>query len=529
MKKAYIYKLRALLIALVIIIVAAVALTGCDLEKITDLPGSSSSDSSTTQKIDTTALRALLDIDTFYEGISIEGISLAGLTRAEAAARLEAWEEQATADFKVELTVNGAEKPLIISLTPEQAGLQYNTTEILEQAWATGRQSTAATEAEQLQERYAAVEALKLQALDLKLKGEIDPIKARATFRKAAEDLEVAVVEAKATGFNLEAKKFEVVAGKPGFELEAEEAIGVLMNQLKAGNFKVSGEVSGKVVEPAFTPAELEASLGLVSTAKTLAGSSSSRNRDHNISLIIKGLNGLVLQPGETWSFNEYFGQRTAAKGYKEAPGILNGVTVQELGGGICQPNTTLYQAALMADLEIVERSPHSWPSAYTKIGLDATVSWRAPEFKFRNNTETPIAIVASFSKPNVVVSVYGRKLPEGVSIVLKSEHNGYIKMPETKYVKNNKLAPGTEKVIRQGRRGQKATSYKLWQKDGKTFEKELVAVSTYRAIQGIIEVGPPLPTTAPTTPTAPTEPTDATKPNASNKPAAKPATDPAT
>ncbi len=510
---------RRLAIVVLLTAVLLIGLTGCGLDKVVgiDLPWSSSSETQSDKSKEAEAMRKLLDVDTFYEGISVENVSLSGLTRAVAAERLsaEAAAKMKT-DFKAELVIsNQSDKdaePLVISLTPEQAGLKFNTEETLEKAWMTGRQSTAATETEQLQERYAVVEALKLQPLSLELTAEIEPAKARSYLSDTVKSLEYAASDAKVTGFNLDSKKFEIAAGNSGFAIEAEAAIDELVSRLAAGEFNVSVNASGKEVEPALSPAELESTLGLVSTAKTLAGSSSSRNRDHNISLIIKGLNGLVIQPGETWSFNEYFGRRTAAKGYKEAPGILNGVTVQELGGGICQPNTTLYQAALMADLEIVSRSPHSWPSAYTEIGLDATVSWPGPAFKFKNNTATPIAIVASFSKPNVVVSVYGRKLDEGVSIVLKSEHNGYIKKPETKYVNNNKLAPGTQKVIRPGRTGQKATAYKLWQKDGKTFKKELVDTSTYRAIQGIIEVGPPLPTvpTAAATEAAANEPTSA-------------------
>ena len=123
-------------------------------------------------------------------------------------------------------------------------------------------------------------------------------------------------------------------------------------------------------------------------------------------------------------------GAEQPPRGFQDAPGIINGVLVPTIGGGICQPNTTLFQAVLMADLQIVDRSPHSWPSAYTRIGLDATVNWPSPDFEFRNNTTDPVAIVASFHKPNVVVSIYGRSLGSGVSISLTSERTGFEKAP---------------------------------------------------------------------------------------------------
>lgn len=95
--------------------------------------------------------------------------------------------------------------------------------------------------------------------------------------------------------------------------------------------------------------------------------------------------------PGETFSYNQVVGQRTKAAGFKEAPAYLNGKVVQEYGGGICQVSSTLYNAVLYANLEITERTNHGFKPSYVKPGLDATVSWGGPDFKFTNNRNYPI------------------------------------------------------------------------------------------------------------------------------------------
>ena len=140
----------------------------------------------------------------------------------------------------------------------------------------------------------------------------------------------------------------------------------------------------------------------------TATSKNSSSNRNTNLKLACKAINGTILFPGETFSYNETVGERTAAKGYKAATSYSNGETVQTLGGGICQTSSVLYNCALLADLKIVERSPHSYASSYVPKGLDATVSWGGPDFKFKNNTNYPIRIKASAKGGSVTITLEG-------------------------------------------------------------------------------------------------------------------------
>ena len=115
--------------------------------------------------------------------------------------------------------------------------------------------------------------------------------------------------------------------------------------------------------------------------------------RNTNLDLACKAINGTILEPGEEFDFNTIVGKRTKERGYQYAPAYSSGKTVPTLGGGICQVSSTIYYCCLIADLEIINRQPHSFVSSYMPLGMDATVSWNGPEFTFRNNTNYPIRI----------------------------------------------------------------------------------------------------------------------------------------
>lgn len=439
--------------------------------------------------------RTALNRETFYDGIFINDQPVGGHSRESVIKQLSAYEQSVRSGFRIQITL-GDQK---LALTPEQAGLTFDTDAVVKKAYETGRTTTAAGEKAQIQERYAAVEALKTAPLKLTVKPTVDSERVRQQILDWAASIARPAVDAEVTGFDLATKTFKIKEAASGLAIDATPVAESVVSQLKAGKLSIDATLKGETITPKVNATALRSQLGLVSTANTLAGSSSGASRDANIALIVKGLNGYVLKPGETFSFNGYFGKRTAEKGFKEAGGIKDGILIQELGGGICQPNTTLCQAVLKADLKVVERSPHSWPSTYTEVGLDATVSWPGPDFKFQNNTDYPIAIVATFKKPDIVISVYGRLLEPGVSIALVAEHNGYIKEAAPIYKVNNTLAPGKTVEIRKPHTGQRATAYKVWKKNGTVIKREVAFTSYYRPIQGIYEVGPAAPTTAPT------------------------------
>lgn len=151
----------------------------------------------------------------------------------------------------------------------------------------------------------------------------------------------------------------------------------------------------------------------------------SNKNRTTNLILAAKKINGTVLMPGETFSYNKVVGARTISAGYKEAPIYVNGKVEDGLGGGICQITTTLYNAVLYANLEILERSNHQFVPSYASASRDATVVYGAIDFKFKNNREYPIKITCSVANGIANFKIFGLKSDNDYEVQLSSRITG--------------------------------------------------------------------------------------------------------
>lgn len=154
---------------------------------------------------------------------------------------------------------------------------------------------------------------------------------------------------------------------------------------------------------------------------------STNEKRNANLKLACAALNGVVLQPGETLSYNATLGQRTEEAGYQKAPAYSGTRLIDSLGGGICQVSSTLYLASLYAELETVERVSHGYPAAYMPVGLDATVNWESPDLKIRNTTDYPIKLVAEVDDGFVYIWIMGTETRDYyVRMAFGSSGDGY-------------------------------------------------------------------------------------------------------
>lgn len=248
-------------------------------------------------------------------------------------------------------------------------------------------------------------------------------------------------------------------------------------------------------------------------------------NRNTNLRLACAALNGLVLNPGEDFSFNETLGKRTAEKGYKPAPAYSGNKLVDSIGGGICQVSTTLYNATLLSDLEITERHCHGMTVSYVPLGLDATVSWNGPDFQFRNNTNFPIKIEAEVSGGYVKIQILGTD-EKDYYIKMESETVS-VNAPNIVYENHTADSGYTDgEVLDPGTTGYYAKSYKLkyHKETNELLSREFEAHSSYitkdKIVVKIIEEETVPPTTEETVPptteeTQPTEPapSETTKP----------------
>ena len=211
--------------------------------------------------------------------------------------------------------------------------------------------------------------------------------------------------------------------------------------------------------DPAIDTATLKANLFKDVLGEYTTSVSGTADRRSNVQLAAQKCSGTILLPGEVFAYNQVVGQRTEAAGFKKAGAYSNGETVQELGGGVCQDSSTLYCAALYANLEIVERHNHSYVSSYVPIGMDATVSWGGPDFQFRNNTDYPIKVVASYANSKVTFQIVGTKTDD-YSVKITTETIGTT-APTVQEVPDDTLEAGTTQVADKGHTGYKVQSYR--------------------------------------------------------------------
>lgn len=221
----------------------------------------------------------------------------------------------------------------------------------------------------------------------------------------------------------------------------------------------------------------------------TTTYATSNYNRSTNIALATNSVNGIVLMPGETFSYNNALGQRTAAKGYKEAGAYVNGQVSSEVGGGICQVSSTLYNAALLCNLEIVDRTNHTFVSSYVPVGQDATVSWQSPDFKFKNNRAYPIKLSATAGNGKVTFIIYGVKSPDDYEVKIQSSKTDSIPF-STQYVNDASLPVGTTKVLQSGSNGCRSVTYKILYKDGNEVSRTLINSDTYKPHNQVVAKG---------------------------------------
>lgn len=289
--------------------------------------------------------------------------------------------------------------------------------------------------------------------------------------------------------------------GKIGVKLnDYEYAKAIMQSHTKEGEeYLLPAEVN----MPRYTKAELEACL-FADTLATYSSSfaSSAQNRSDNIALATSKINNVVLMPGETFSFNEALGERTVQNGYKTAHAYAAGEVVDQVGGGICQVSSTLYNAALLSNLTIVERRSHQMTVSYVPLGRDATVNWGTQDFRFNNNTYYPIKIEAYTSGKKVYISVIGTKPDKSLKVEIETKTLSETE-PPVKTEEDPTLPEGETKVVKTGSKGYVVDAYRVVYSSGAEISREKLKRSTYNPTQTVMKVGTmqPEPVTEPIAP----------------------------
>lgn len=297
--------------------------------------------------------------------------------------------------------------------------------------------------------------------------------------------------------FTSDAKDAVYVRNTDGTIAVEEESVGITVDRNAAAKVmeehKAEGEtysLPAEVILPKHTKAELEACLFADTLAQYSSNfASSAQNRVDNINLAAQSINSVVLMPGESFSFNGSVGERTKARGYKEAHAYAAGEVVDQVGGGICQVSSTLYNAVLLSNLQIVERRCHQMTVAYVPLGRDATVDWGTQDFRFSNNTDYPIRIEAGTSGKNLNIAIIGTKTDKSLKVDIQTQTLSTIE-PPVKEQEDPTLPKGERKVVKQGSRGYVVDAYRVVYSNGQEVSREKLRQSTYNPTATTVKVG---------------------------------------
>ena len=401
------------------------------------------------------------------EGIKLGDYHLGGMNFSQAAAALREDEEKILAKFDV-LTLKFG--PDSIKKTPYEMGLRLDVQEIINEAQEQTKRYIGRKEI--LEEKYFIDEQAFTEALN-----------------KIEKEINQEGKDAYATGFDYTTLTFTFEKEQEGRTLDRADAEKKINEALEKRSFDRPLEIKVERTPPGRTAEELSAFLGHVASASTPI-MDWSEDRNGNIHVAAERIGGRVLNPGETFSFHEAIGPMTEENGFFPS-GIQDefGNTQVGVGGGLCQASTTLYQAALRANLQIGEHHFHTQPITYSGIGTDAMVSGWA-DLTFTNVSDYPYAITAYFDGATLQFDFYGPPNPDGAFIDLYVEELDSEEVDEDPtYEIDEKLNPGESYVKVGPRPNRHVKVYRNTYINGALVNSELMYDHIYPGTAGIIAV----------------------------------------
>lgn len=497
--------------------------------------------------------------DTILSGISVNGTLIEGLTEEEAIEMLnEKFEKEKTREIL--LKINGE----TYYITPEQIEVEYNVQMAVEQAYKIGREGNIfqnnfailktmleennidveVTYNEELLENIlngfnnklpnamvdntycieddeliitrgtagivVDVESAKQEIINNIQSENNSKIEIKTIYKECPEiDIEKIYSEVKTEPQNASYKKdpFEIIPHKNGLDFDIEEAKKILSEEKDEYVIKL------KVIEPDILTNEIgeEAFPDLLSSFSTKYDETNV-SRSKNVKIALSKLDGVVVMPGEVFSYNKTLGKRTEEQGYEYANGFAGGKVVPMLAGGICQVSSTLYDAVLYANLNIVERHNHMFQATYVEPGKDATVVYGSLDFKFENTRKYPIMIKTKSGGGLAEIKIFGIKEEVEYEVEIVTTVLSYTPY-KTIYENDSRLAPGQERVSQYGLKGCNSITYRIVKLNGQEISKEVLSKDSYSPLDKIVRRGVGKVQETPAEPTVPVEPTTPVEP----------------
>ncbi len=446
---------------------------------------------------------------TYFAGIQIDDIDVSGMTMAQARPLVQQRIQQRISDVKVTIDNNGQQ----FLLGKDDFEIADNADAILKEALSVAREGSRL-------EIGAKIREIEKNGLEFSTDYTVKPSPVKSRIQEIALAVDVPATNA-AVQVNKDDRKnrFSYTDEAAGFRVDQDALYAEVEKQVRARTY---GTVKMPIVPvpPTVTKAELLANTVLRAGASTSFGQSP-YNRDSRVFNIKKAvglINGCVIKPGENFSTNTVLGPRVYELGWQPAPAVVRGGSEDQAGGGVCQVSTTMYNAVLKADLEIVNRQGHSIKLSYVAGGLDATINTGTIDFIYKNNTDHDIYIFGWVNSGSQTVNfeIYGAPFSDDYDEVrLSSEKLETLQPPGEMIVMVDKTKPyGYQEVVVKRRDGYVYATYKHYYKDGaEVKEPELIGKTKYKPYAGEKIVGPPAPASAEQPPQESAKPADQAQP----------------
>lgn len=416
----------------------------------------------------------LLASDKFYGNIYVDDVSVSGMTKAEALDQFA--ELQSTDPAPIQVQADGK----TWQITAQDISARYSVAETISAAWDVGRKGNVLQELGDILALRSIPQRFMFTVLydDAKLKDEASEISIQAS--TTPQD---AVLQFQPTSQTI----FAITSEVDGKAVDA-DALYKQLHEKLGKRVETQIDVQSAPVQPGITTAQLQSQTQLIGACTT--GLTLDAVRNKNISLAAAAVSGAVIAPGYEFSFNTLTGERTEDKGYSMALAISAGKLVDEIGGGVCQVSTTIYDAALLAGLEVVERHPHTWPMYYVKAGMDAMVDYgNRKDLRLKNNMNVPVYLIVRVdeAKRMITAEFYGLPSPDAITV----EQRDYEVITPDKPIeqRNDSKSIGWSKVLVPERKGYKVSVFRVFTSGGDS-RQELLYNDYYPPEQGKVEVG---------------------------------------
>lgn len=409
-----------------------------------------------------------------FPGVAVEDIDLSGKTKDEAVKIIQ--EKYGKEVLKKKITIKAGDKTYSVDYSKLSA--KYNIEDVVNEAFSYGKNHG-------MLEKYKLIKSPVSKPYELEFSADSKPIKELVATIQKEVDKDPVNASLSAVGRG----KFSVASDKPGAKLNVEKLEKDITDKI---NGELSGDVEVKAdiesVQASVTADTLSKVNTRLSTFTTTFATSTA-NRVTNISLATRSINGMLLMPGEEFSFNGVVGQRTVARGYKEAGVIINNQLDSGIGGGICQVSTALYNAVTRANINATERQHHSLKSSYAAPGLDATVDYGNIDYKFKNTLEYPVFIEGYLTGKSLTFNIYSDKSLANRTYDLVSEVYATLE-PKVTYIDDPNMYEGVTEYVKKPSTGYKVRVYRKIYENGKLVDKEKLYEETYKKIDGVAKRG---------------------------------------